>query len=133
MFTKIFTRFQEPTYLLLRLFSGFLFSCHGFQKLLGWMGGEVRSQPLMIAAGVIELVGGLAIALGLLTPLVAFLSAGQMAVAYLMAHASRDFWPIQNGGELALVYMCIFLFLMTKGSGPWSLDAILFKRVETAE
>lgn len=134
MLTRIFSRFLEPTYVLMRVFGGLLFACHGTQKLFGWMGGSVRSEPLMIAAALIELFGGLAIAIGLLTQLMAFITAGEMAVAYLMAHAtlfsqpfSRGFWPIENRGELALLYMLMFLFIMARGSGRWSVDTILFK------
>jgi putative oxidoreductase len=74
-------------------------------------------------AGILELVGGAAIVLGLFTRPVAFILSGQMAVAYFMAHASQGFYPILNGGELAILYCFAFLYLAAAGAGPWSLDA----------
>jgi putative oxidoreductase len=73
-------------------------------------------------AGMLELVGGLLIILGLFTRPVAFLLSGEMAVAYFMSHAPRGLWPIANGGELAVLYCFIFLYLFTAGPGPWSVD-----------
>jgi putative oxidoreductase len=72
---------------------------------------------------VLEVFGGALLLLGLFTRPVAFLLAGEMAVAYFMAHAPRGFWPILNGGELPILYCFLFLFLAAYGGGPWSLDA----------
>ena len=75
-------------------------------------------------AGIIEFVGGIMVALGLYTTPVAFLASGEMAYAYFTAHASRGFWPIQNGGEPALLYCFVFLYLSVIGSGKLSLDSV---------
>lgn len=120
--SSLFSRYQGFAYFLMRVFFGLLFACHGAQKLFGLLGGEKKAlASLMGVAGVVEFFGGLAIALGIFTSWAAFLSVGQMAVAYFMAHASQDFWPIQNRGELALLYCFGFLVIMTRGSGKWSL------------
>ena len=110
-------------YALLRIVAGLLFAQHGVQKLFGLLGGT--QQPLMSGemglAGLIEMLGGLAIALGLLTKPVAFVASGQMAVAYFQAHLPRGVWPIQNGGELAVLNCFLFLYIASRGSGKWSL------------
>ena len=121
-------RFLEPyteyLYAAMRFVAGFLFLFHGTQKLLGWPGGKgPADDPLMIFAGVVELVGGAMIAAGLLTRPVAFLASGQMAVAYFMAHAKNGFWPIVNRGELAVLYCFVFLYMATRGGGRYSVDA----------
>ena len=112
-------------YALLRIVAGLAFAQHGAQKLFGLLGGtavELTSQRGL--AGVIEFVGGFLIAIGLFTSPVAFLASGEMAVAYFQAHAPRGFWPIQNGGELSLLYCFIFLYLAAVGSGKLSIDSI---------
>ena len=110
-------------YVLMRVVVGLLFACHGAQKLFGFFGGvgdepgaTVQLISLMGLAGVIELVGGLMIAVGLLTRLAAFIASGQMAAAYFMAHAARSPWPIENGGELAVVYCFVFLYIAARGT-----------------
>ena len=119
------TRFVEPAFALVRFFAGVLYACHGAQKLFGVLGGTVATAPLMKVAGAIEFGGGLLIALGLLTSWAALLASGQMAAAYFMAHAPGGFWPIQNKGELAIVYCFFFLFVWAHGGGRYSLDAAL--------
>jgi putative oxidoreductase len=112
-------------YALLRIVAGLAFAQHGAQKLFGLLGGtavELTSQRGL--AGVIEFVGGFLIAIGLFTSPIAFLASGQMAVAYFQAHAPRGFWPIQNGGELALLFCFIFLYFAAVGSGKWSIDSV---------
>src|SRR2546425_886366 len=112
---------------LLRIVAGFTFSLHGFQKLLGVFGGmggkgaTAHFFSLFWLAGVLELFGGLLILLGLGTRPVAFLLCGEMAVAYFRTHYPRNFWPILNGGELAVVYCFLFLYFFAAGAGPWSL------------
>ena len=118
-------RFVEISYLLLRLFAGVMYACHGAQKLFGAFGGQVAEAPMMKVAGVIEFAGGILIAVGLLTSVAAFLASGQMAAAYFMAHAPQGFWPIVNKGELAVVYAFLFLFICARGGGPYSLDAVM--------
>jgi putative oxidoreductase len=122
-------RWSEAAFTALRLVAGLLYACHGAQKLLGWpggfgpSGGTVPVVSLIGLAGVIELSGGALIALGLLARPVAFVCSGQMAAAYFMAHAPKGFWPILNGGELAVVYCFFFLFVAARGAGALSLDA----------
>ncbi|PYQ21552.1 MAG: DoxX family protein [Acidobacteria bacterium] len=113
----------------MRLMVGLAFACHGAQKMLGAFGGQFPTgKPLMILAGVIELGGGALIALGLFASYAAFVASGQMAAAYFMAHAPQGFWPLQNKGELALVYCFVFLYVATQGSGRWSLDRALGRK-----
>ncbi len=119
----ILGRFAPYFYGLLRIVSGLLFACHGAQKLLGVLGGQ--QVPVMSQfglAGVIELVGGLMIAAGVFTSLVAFIASGEMAAAYFQAHAPRNLWPIQNGGELAVLYCVLFLYFAARGNGALSIQ-----------
>jgi putative oxidoreductase len=126
--TPILGRFSGPIYALLRFVAGVLFACHGAQKLFGAFGGQVMTgNPLMLVAGIIEFGGGLLIALGLLASYAAFIASGMMAAAYFMAHASGGFWPIVNKGELAVVYCFLFLYVAARGSGEYSLDAMMRK------
>lgn len=122
-------RFSDPLYALLRVVAGLLFMMHGTQKLFGWPGGQetVELASMRGAAGIIELVGGLMILIGLFTSLAAFIASGEMAVAYFMAHLPQNFWPIENGGELAALYSFLFLYFAARGSGPFSVDAALRK------
>ena len=122
---KALGRFAPYFYVLLRVAAGLAFAQHGAQKLFGLLGGtavELLSQRGL--AGIIEFVGGIMIALGLLTSPVAFIASGEMAWAYFQAHAPRGTFPIQNGGELAVLYCFIFLYLSAVGSGKLSIDAI---------
>ena len=123
---KALGRFSPYLYAALRIIAGAAFAQHGAQKLFGVLGAK-QALPLMSQmglAGVIEFVGGIMIALGLFTSPVAFIASGEMAVAYFMNHAPRSVWPIQNGGELAVLYCFIFLYLAAVGSGKLSIDAI---------
>jgi putative oxidoreductase len=107
-----------------RILSGVLFASHGAQKLLGAFGGAPAGVPpaILWIAGTIELVGGALLVLGLFTRPAAFLSSGLMAFAYFMAHAPQGFWPIQNHGELAILYSWLFLYLAAQGPGAWAID-----------
>ncbi len=114
---------SELFYAILRLVAGFLFACHGAQKLFGVLGGhKVYGNHLMTVAGVVEFVGGVMIALGLFAGWAAFVAAGEMAVGYFIVHVHRGTWPIQNAGELAVVYCFLFLFIASRGSGPYGVD-----------
>ncbi len=118
----------EITKNLLRIVTGLMFWQHGAQKLFGWLGGTAVeagwfSFPLGIA-GILEFFGGALIMLGLFTRPVAFLLSGQMAVAYFMAHFANGFWPIGNGGERAVLFCFIFLFLWAADGGDFSLDGL---------
>jgi putative oxidoreductase len=104
-----------------------LYACHGAQKLFGVLGGQKQEATLMIAAGVIEFFGGILIAVGLLAGYAAFIASGQMAVAYFMQHYPKAFWPINNGGELAVLYCFLFLYIASAGAGIASIDAIIAK------
>ena len=122
---KALGRFSPYLFALLRIIAGLAFAQHGAQKLFGLLGGqavELTSQRGM--AGIIEFVGGIMIAIGLFTSPVAFLASGEMAWAYFQQHAPRGFWPIQNGGELAVLYCFIFLYFAAVGSGKLSIDSI---------
>ena len=113
---------------LLRIVSGFLFIHPGGMKLLGWFGGMphgVEMTPLLVTAGVIELVCGTLIFLGLLTRPAAFIASGEMAFAYFIGHFPRGFWPIQNHGEPAVLFCFIFLYFAASGAGPISVDHLL--------
>lgn len=126
MIGGMLSRFQESAYVLMRIFFGLLFLQHGAQKVFGLLGGgKVELVSQMGVAGIIEFFGGLAIVLGLFTQLVALICAAEMVVAYFMAHAFQALWPIQNRGELALLYLFGFLFIMSKGPGCCSLDNLL--------
>jgi len=118
---RILGRFAPQFYALLRIVAGFLFAFHGAQKLLGLFGGtRVPLFTQLWAAGVIELVGGILIAIGLYASLAAFVACGEMAVAYFQAHAPRDPIPIVNQGELAILYCFVFLYIAARGNGGWS-------------
>jgi putative oxidoreductase len=116
-------RYADLLYAVMRLVAGLLFALHGAQKLFGVLGGQQVSITSQFGlAGVIELVGGLMMAAGVFTSLVAFIASGEMAVAYFQAHAPRGLFPVQNGGELAVLYCFIFLYLAARGNGAWSVQ-----------
>ena len=123
---KLLGPYRPYIYALLRFTAGLLFFLHGLPKLFGGFGrpapAELMSQ--MGLAGLIEVIGGAMIALGLFTSPVAFLASGQMAVAYFQAHAPRNLYPLQNGGELAALFCFVFLYFAAAGSGKISIDAI---------
>src|SRR3954454_2600956 len=109
---------------LLRIVVALGFIEHGTSKFFGLPPFPMPLNPLLYVAGTLELVGGALILLGLFTRPVAFILSGQMAVAYFMAHAPKGFFPANNGGEAAMLYAFVFLYLAAAGAGPWSLDAM---------
>jgi putative oxidoreductase len=122
-------KYSEIFYSVMRIVMGLLFACHGAQKLFGLFGTQgSASGPLMITAGIIEFFGGILVALGLWTGYAAFLASGQMAVAYFMVHATQDLWPINNDGELSVLYCFAFLFMASKGSGRLSVAGLTKRR-----
>lgn len=128
--TKFLGNFSEQIYALLRIFAGWCFLLHGSQKLFAWPGGQTATGTLMQVAGVIELAGGLLILLGLFASWAAFISSGQMAVAYWYYHVGQNdafLFPLQNGGESAVLFCFIFLLIAAKGAGTWSLASIFNK------
>lgn len=121
-------------YFVVRVLVGFMFMQHGIQKLFGGFGGvdgnggTVQMLTLFGAAGVIEFFGGLAIALGFLTRLFASIAAVEMLVAYFQVHQPQALYPIENQGELALMYFSVFLLISIIGAGMWSLERAMVKR-----
>ena len=114
-----------------RVVSALIFMEHGTQKLLNF---PPLAKPLpslfslSLTAGALELVGGALLALGLFTRPVAFILSGQMAFAYWLSHGSRGFFPVINGGDAAILYCFLFLYLAFAGGGAWSLDRVIWKR-----
>jgi putative oxidoreductase len=130
------SRFSDPIYCITRLVIGLTYASHGGQKLFAYPGGGHGMSGLALAAGVIELVCGLMIAFGFFTRIAAFLASGEMAVAYFWFYVAlvptfeAKFFPIMNGGELALVFCWIFFFISFYGAGKWSIGALLAKKRE---
>jgi len=116
----------------LRLAAAFVYVAHGTQKMFGvpWhpFHAPLFAMTMMGAAGVIETIGGILMLLGLFTRPVAFILSGQMAVAFFTQHWPRGFWPIENGGDLAVVFCFLWLYVSVAGPGPISLDALRGKR-----
>ncbi len=116
---------------LLRIISAFTFVLHGLSLEFGLFGGidqhGAAASPftLVWVGGILEFWGGLLFGLGLFTRPVAFLLSGQMAVAYFTVHAPKGFWPILNGGELAVLYCFLFLYFCCEGGGSFSIDALV--------
>ena len=115
---RVASRLVDAGFVLLRVMTGLLFAEHGLQKVFGLIGGT--RMPLVSQfglAGVIELVAGLMIAFGVFPRWAALVAAGEMAVAYFTVHARAGFWPVQNHGELAVLYCFVFLFIAAHGGG----------------
>ena len=130
---ELIVRFSAQTFAILRIVAGLMFALHGTQKLFGYppmpkgMSGPLPS--LMMVAGGIELICGFLIAIGFFTGIAAFIASGEMAVAYFMGHASHGgFWPLENQGELAVLYCFVFLFIAAHGGGIWSVDNALRRK-----
>jgi putative oxidoreductase len=122
-------KYDGQFYFVFRVLVGLLFAQHGLQKLFGLLGGNQASAfSLMWFAGVIELFGGILIAVGLLTRLVALIAGVEMLVAFFKAHAPQGLIPIMNKGEPALLFFAAMLVLLTQGAKKWSLDSIIFRK-----
>jgi 4,5-DOPA dioxygenase extradiol len=122
---------------LLRIVAGLIFLEHGTQKFLGFPGGPYAGSGLALDnpgawAGIVEILCGILIALGLFTPAAAFLASGTMAVAYWYAHAPQDFFPVNNGGDAAILYCFVFLLFFVAGPGRWSLDGLRRRAEESS-
>lgn len=125
--------YSDQAHACIRIAAGSLFWCHGAQKfgLLGGLGGSGASATLFSLlwwAGVIEFIAGPALALGVSTRAVALIVGGEMVFAYFSQHASMAWLPLNNGGELAWLYGLLWLFLLTRGAGPWSVDRAIARR-----
>jgi|SRR5271170_7930055 len=115
---------------ILRIMAGLLFFEHGLAKLFGFPphGQMPAFMELEWFAGMVEFTGGALVALGLFTRPAAFLMSGEMAIGYFMDHAPRSFFPLLNGGEAAVLYCFLFLYLVFAGAGPLSLDALIWRK-----
>jgi putative oxidoreductase len=124
-------RYAETVYCIMRLIVGLVFAAHGGQKILGFPpGGHGPGEDLMMVIGAwIELIGGILIALGFLTRFAAFVSSGEMAVAYFKFHLLGSGFFAAKGapinGETAIIYCFVFLFVFFYGAGMWSIDALM--------
>jgi putative oxidoreductase len=113
-----------------RIVVGLLFLEHGTAKYLGFPALPRIPDAMSMSGvgGMLELIGGALLVVGLFTRPVAFILCGEMAVAYFYAHFPRNFFPVINGGDAAILYCFIFLYLAFAGAGPWSLDAMFSRR-----
>ena len=125
--SKLLDGFKEYSYALLRIVTGYMFMLHGTQKLLDFPNAFPRGElnMLMTVGGGIEMIGGALILVGLFTRLSAFICSGLMAIAYWMFHApdTNPIFPIMNGGDLAILYSLVFLFIACRGAGILSIDS----------
>ncbi|MET0595168.1 MAG: DoxX family protein [Polyangiaceae bacterium] len=129
VFAKTLSRFEDGAYAALRIASGLMFAFHGVQKVLGVFTTQTPPVGSQIwVGGLIEMLGGLAIAAGLFMRCAAFVASGTMAVAYSQFHwrfaFGKEFFPAINKGELALVYAFLFLYFACRGAGRFSVDAL---------
>lgn len=117
---------------LLRIMSALLFMEHGLMKLVHFPAAQPGAPDplptLLLVAAAIEVVGGLLLLVGLFTRIVAFVCSGEMAVAYFMVHAKQSFYPGLNGGDAAILFCFVFLYLACAGGGEWSVDALVRKK-----
>ncbi len=121
-------QWQSRMLSILRFVAGLCFLEHGTAKLLGFppVGAYAHSlPPLLVGAGFVELIGGALVLLGLLTRPAAFIMSGEMAIGYFMAHAPKSAFPVLSGGDAAILYCFIFLYLSVAGAGVWSLDRVM--------
>jgi putative oxidoreductase len=120
------SKYQSDVLSLLRIVSALIFMAHGTQKLLGFPASERMPEAFSLSwnAGVLELVGGFLLVIGLFSRPVAFILSGLMACAYWIAHAPRSVFPVQNGGDAAILFCFVFLYIVFAGPGRWSVDAM---------
>jgi putative oxidoreductase len=124
-------KYSPYLYALLRIIAGLMFAMHGTQKLFGWPspppGLPSPLPPMLLAAGILEFVLGLLITIGFLTGYAAFIASGEMAVAFFVGHVAPKgvLIPLENQGEMAVLYCFIFLYIASRGSGPLSVDALM--------
>ena len=113
---------------ILRIVAALLFLEHGLQKFFAFPSAGPKMIPLLYAQGLIEIVGGILLCLGVYTRIVAFILAGDMAVAYFLAHSPRSFFPAVNGGDAAILYCFTFFYIFFAGGGAWSVDRGVLKQ-----
>ncbi len=122
---------------IVRFVVGLCFFEHGLSKLFGFphvpMFDHLHVFSLIGLQGVIELVGGALVCIGLFTRSAAFILSGDMAVAYFMVHVPKNFFPVLNGGDAAILYCVIFFYIFFAGPGPWSLDYLLLRAASSEE
>jgi putative oxidoreductase len=125
---KFLDGYSEQAYALLRIVAGLLFLAHGVQKFLNFpVPFPYPLNPMLMAAGVIELVAGIMIVIGVFTRPAAFIASGMSAVGYWVVHGTQGAFPIANGGETIVLYCFLFLFIATRGAGIWSADGAMKK------
>ena len=111
---------------LLRFVAGLSFMQHGLSKLFGFpAAAPAHMTSLVVAAAIIEVLGGLLVCVGLFARLAAFIMSGEMAIAYFTVHFPKSFFPILNGGDLAIMYCFVFFYIAVAGGGAWSLDRLI--------
>jgi putative oxidoreductase len=118
---------SPPLLSVLRIVAGLLFLEHGLSKYFGFPGpspATFQMFGMLGLAGAIETVAGALITIGLFTRVAAFIASGEMAFAYFISHFPKNFFPIINGGDAAILYCFIFLFFALEGGGPWGIDAM---------
>ena len=127
-------RYVDLAYCAMRIVIGLLFACHGGTKILGFPASSYgpAANTLGLVTGWIELICGFFVALGFFARLGAFFASGEMAVAYFVVSAGRGFFPIANGGEIAVTYCFAFLFMVFYGAGRWSIDFVLKEKASAA-
>jgi putative oxidoreductase len=125
---KFLDGYTEQAYALLRIVAGLLFLAHGVQKFLNFpVPFPMPLNPMLMAAGAIELIAGTMIVIGVMTRPAAFVASGMSAVGYWVAHGTQSPFPIANGGETIALYCFLFLFIATRGAGIWSADGAMKK------
>jgi len=123
------SKYATPVYTILRIVVGLLFLWHGSQKIFDFPpSGYPMTSFIVIFGGLIEFIGGLFVMIGLFTPWAAFICSGEMAYAYWAFHGTHALLPLQNGGEMAMLYCFVFFFIAASGSGVFSIDHFLEKR-----
>ena len=125
---KFLDGYTQQAYALLRIVAGLLFLAHGVHKFLNFpVPFPMPLNPMLMAAGAIELVAGTMIVIGVMTRPAAFVASGMSAVGYWVAHGTQSPFPIANGGETIVLYCFLFLFIATRGAGIWSADGAMKK------
>lgn len=131
MMEQLLNSWRERILSIVRIITAFMFMQHGGQKMFGFPKDQTAEYvffSLKGVAGALEIFAGALILIGLFTRPAAFICSGLMAFAYFLVHAPRNFWPLNNGGELAIMFCFVFLYLVTSGGGAWSVDNLLKKR-----